>query len=229
MNLTDTDGVAIIGPGSEWFWAATNGLVLAITFIAIYRQLRLQASANAFEQMDRFVHEWASEPSIRNMLEILLARRAGTDPERYPEGAASFITDFWESVGSLVRAGHVDRRLVHDFLGDRCRWWWAMLTPYTRRLRIETGDRQRKEHLEWLAGVMADLDRKAGVDISYDDAFIARRLDSVIENFQDRIRVAEELRATILRPIAPVPTTPPLPVTPRRRRPSARQSETASV
>ena len=76
---------------------------------------------------------------------------------------------------------------------------------------------------------MADLDRKAGVDISYDDAFIARRLDSVIENFQDRIRVAEELRATILRPIAPVATTPPLPETPRRRRPSARRAEDASV
>ena len=192
MNLTNIDGLAIIGPGSEWFWAAANGLVLAITFLAIYRQLRLQASANAFQQMDRFVHEWASEPSMRNMLEILIAQRAGVNPERFPEGASSFITDFWESVGSLVRAGHVDRRLVHDFLGDRCRWWWAVLAPYTRRLRIETGDRQRKEHLEWLAGVMAELDRKAGVDIPYDEAFIARRLDSVIENFQDRIRVAED-------------------------------------
>lgn len=121
MNLSSTDGVALIGPGSEWLCTAVSGLALVVSFLAIYRQLRLQASANAFEQMDRFVHEWASEPSVRNMLEILLARRAGVDPERYPEGAASFIADFWESVGSLVRAGHVDRRLVHDFLGDRCR------------------------------------------------------------------------------------------------------------
>jgi len=89
-----------------------------------------------------------------------------------------------------------------------------MLAPYTHRLRIETGDRQWKEHLEWLAGVMADLDRKAGVDILYDDAFIARRLDSVIENFEDRIRVAEELRATILRPLTPVAAPPPSPKAP---------------
>ena len=146
MDLTNVNGVAIIGPGSEWFWAAASGLVLAITFLAIYR----------------------------------------------------------------------------------CRWWWAVLAPYTRRLRIETGDRQRKEHLEWLAGVMAELDRKAGVDIRYDDAFIAKRLDSVIENFQDRIRVAEELRATVLRPMT-TEALPPPPEALLRRRPSARRSENTSV
>jgi hypothetical protein len=104
-----------------------------------------------------------------------------------------------------------------------------MLAPYTRRLRIETGDRQRKEHLEWLAGVMADLDRKAGVDIRYDDAFIAKRLDSVIENFQDRIRVAEELRETILRPMTPAAVPLPPTEASRRRRPSVRRSENAGV
>ena len=42
MKVFNTDGLALIGPGSEWFWTAVSGLVLAITFIAIYRQLRLQ-------------------------------------------------------------------------------------------------------------------------------------------------------------------------------------------
>jgi hypothetical protein len=37
-----SDGVVFIGSGSEWFWAAVSGLALAVTFIAIYRQLRLQ-------------------------------------------------------------------------------------------------------------------------------------------------------------------------------------------
>ncbi len=211
MDLTNVGGLAFVGPGSEWFWAATSGLVLAITFIAIYRQLRLQASANAFEQMDRIVHEWASESSLRNMLEILVAVRAGTHPEKFPEGAAAAITDFWESVGSLVRAGHVDPRLVHDFLGDRCQWWWAVLRPWTRHLRLETGDPLRKAHLDWLAGVMSELDRKAGVHITYDEAFIAKRLDAVIESFEDRIRVAEDVRATIVRPAIPTQLPPPAP------------------
>jgi hypothetical protein len=32
----------IIGPGSEWFWTALQFTALAVTFIAIYRQLRTQ-------------------------------------------------------------------------------------------------------------------------------------------------------------------------------------------
>jgi hypothetical protein len=34
MVLINTDGMAFIGPGSEWFWTAISGIVLAVTFIA---------------------------------------------------------------------------------------------------------------------------------------------------------------------------------------------------
>ncbi len=42
MNLVNTDGLVLLGPGSEWLWTAVSGIVLAGTFLAIYRQLRLQ-------------------------------------------------------------------------------------------------------------------------------------------------------------------------------------------
>jgi hypothetical protein len=42
VKFINTDGVVFVGTGSEWFWAALTGLVLAGTFVAIYRQLRLQ-------------------------------------------------------------------------------------------------------------------------------------------------------------------------------------------
>ena len=42
MTIINTDGMALIGPGSEWLWAALTGLVLAGTAVAIYRQLRVQ-------------------------------------------------------------------------------------------------------------------------------------------------------------------------------------------
>jgi hypothetical protein len=42
VKLINTDGLAFIGPGSEWFWTALQFTALAITFIAIYRQLRAQ-------------------------------------------------------------------------------------------------------------------------------------------------------------------------------------------
>ena len=40
--LINTDGLAIFGPGSEWFWTMLQFAALATTFYAIYRQLRAQ-------------------------------------------------------------------------------------------------------------------------------------------------------------------------------------------
>jgi hypothetical protein len=34
VKLINTDGMSFIGPGSEWFWTALSGLVLAVTFSA---------------------------------------------------------------------------------------------------------------------------------------------------------------------------------------------------
>ena len=42
MEFINTDGMAIFGPGSEWFWTMLQFTALAITFAAIYRQLRAQ-------------------------------------------------------------------------------------------------------------------------------------------------------------------------------------------
>jgi hypothetical protein len=42
MSLVNTDGLVIFGPGSEWFWTMLQFTALAITFYAIYRQLRTQ-------------------------------------------------------------------------------------------------------------------------------------------------------------------------------------------
>ena len=42
MTFINTDGMALIGPGSEWFWTALQFTALAITFVAIFRQLQAQ-------------------------------------------------------------------------------------------------------------------------------------------------------------------------------------------
>jgi len=42
VTFINTDGMAFIGQGSEWFWTALQFTALAITFYAIYRQLRAQ-------------------------------------------------------------------------------------------------------------------------------------------------------------------------------------------
>ncbi|HQR23344.1 MAG TPA: hypothetical protein PL152_04610 [Steroidobacteraceae bacterium] len=42
LDMLNTSGVVIFGPGSEWLWTMLQFVALSVTFYAIYRQLRLQ-------------------------------------------------------------------------------------------------------------------------------------------------------------------------------------------
>ena len=47
MKLINSDGLAFFGPGSERFWVMLQFLALAITFVAIFRQLRAQRALSS--------------------------------------------------------------------------------------------------------------------------------------------------------------------------------------
>ena len=212
MRLINTDGMSFFGPGSEWFWTMAQFVLVAVTLIGIYYQLRVARSANAFEQLKSILDEWESERMARQTLEIYVALRDGVDLVNIPEGASTSIMNYLETVASLIRAGHIDRKLIYEFMGSRYRWWWVVLAPNIRRARQEAEDPAVGEHFEWLVGVMADMDRKTGVRASYDEAHLPTSLDRRIQNTQDRMRAAEELRAVIVRPMSTATVTPSAPV-----------------
>ena len=191
--------IIFIGPGSEWFWSMAQFVVVAVTLVGIYYQLRVARSANAFEQMNRIFHDMESERMCRNMLAIVVALRDGVSPESLPPGPAAYLADQWEQVGGLVKAGHIDRRLCYESLGHSVQWWWATLAPDARRYRDETGDVTAGANFEWLAGAMAELSRAAGVPIAIDAAHQAAGVERRIATLLDKIRIAEELRAVTIR------------------------------
>lgn len=102
----------LIGPGSEWFWSALSGIVLAVTLVALYRQLRLQANATAIEELTAFETEWVSERLDRSKLAMFRELRAGTDAAHLPEGPAWPVFYFWERIGLLAKSRHLDVELL---------------------------------------------------------------------------------------------------------------------
>jgi hypothetical protein len=198
VKLINTDGMALIGPGSEWFWTALSGLVLAVTFLAIYRQLRLQRSAAAIEQLNRIEQEYTSERLNRHTLEVYLAQRAGIAPADLPQHAAAPIVNFWERVGSLARHGHLDLDLLWEGgSGFYCQADWVRLAPAVRKVRTEEQNPQVAEQFEWLAVAMEAKARRLGVELD-DAAKQAARLDRSISNVEGALRVDEALRTAIV-------------------------------
>jgi hypothetical protein len=209
VTFINTDGMAFIGPGSEWFWTAISGIVLAVTFIAIYRQLRLQRSQGAIEQIDGFTREWGSERFLSHRLNVLVALQDGTDPAHVPDAAATTLSNYWESIGTLARAGHLDRRLLWDAIGNVCEAWWRYLGPQCLRVRADEGDSAVYENFEWLVQAMHKMDLRAGSARSFDEVTTAAWIAGRVASTREQLRLEQSLRTVILASPDAVPTVPP--------------------
>ena len=207
MELINTDGMALIGPGSEWFWTAVSGIVLAVTFVAIYRQLVLARGMSAREQLESSDREWSSEWFMRCKLEILVSRRDSDDPASIAPAPALAMAGYWERIGALARRGHLDPTLLHTYNGGACPVWWVALAPFIRRYRTELEDETEYQHFEWLAAKMSELDRRNGASV-FDERLFATQLAGRIAVFQDRLRFEQDMRAGAIAsaPAAPAPS-----------------------
>jgi hypothetical protein len=196
VKLINTEGLTFIGPGSEWFWAAVSGIVTAVTLLAIYRQLSIARSAGAREELASLGREWASERQMRYRLEILVALRDGADRAHLPGGPADGLMNWWEGVAQLARSGDLGRKALYTSSRVICQTWWATMAPHALRVREEAGDGAIWEDFEWLAGFMAEMDRRTG-KASVDVAWLGS-LEEEITNLQSRISTEEALRTMIV-------------------------------
>ena len=192
MEFINTDGMAFIGPGSEWFWTALSGVVLAITFIAIYRQLSLARSANAFTQLSALVDEWQGERLVRKRVAVLVAIRDGVAAADLPDSPAVAVANYWEKVGALARAGHVAPSLIAEGLGA-ADGWWGILAPWVARTRVVDANAELFEHFEWLAATLVRLHPALG----FDQAQFARTLPDRLAAAEADLRDLEAMRTVI--------------------------------
>jgi hypothetical protein len=212
VQLVNTEGLALIGPGSEWFWTAVSGLVLAITFLAIYRQLRLQRDALANQQLSDLMTEWSSERMARAKLAVFMAIQSG---EELPDRARSHIGFFWQRVGFLVRTGHMDRGIFYEQLGDQVQVWWALMNPDRKASRVKAARPTGWHDFEWLAAMAVEVDADRGQTAAPDRGEILAELPGYIQHYRDAIELEEALRTTTVRF-----ATSPLPVAVTRAHPT---------
>ena len=190
---------AILGPGSEWFWAAAQFVVVVISLAGIYHQLRAQGSANTFHQMATLHERWDSERLMRARLALALHFRHVKDDDVPPMTFA--IADFFEDIAMLQDGGHLSRKDVWLDWNRTVEIWWTILAPAVqqRRLLYTPSD---FEGFERLNALMRKLDRTAGQVNEFDPVTISRILDDLIVYVTASLRLDQEARAGII-PTAP--------------------------
>jgi hypothetical protein len=194
VTLINTKGMAFFGPGSEWFWAALQFTALLITFIAVYRQLRIARSASAIGQVGLYLAEFDTERMRRSRLAIFVAIRDGIE---VPESAGVAVGNYFEKLATLGRKGHLDVKVLWSAISTSAKIYWTVLEPFVKTSRADWGDATYAD-FEWLVGAIDGMDRRAGRAATFDTAWVARQLPHLIANQKDAIRVEEELRAVII-------------------------------
>ena len=198
MKLINTDGMAFIGPGSEWFWTAVSGLVLAVTFLAIYRQLRAQGSANAVHRMDSLQGAWESERMLHVALLVALwcKQARGTSPSNEAQAALASLCDFFENLSDLEEEGYITWKEVENSWGQALAVYWTLLAPAILERRGNgTTVYPGFERLAQRAKASA---AKRGDDWSFDEAEIPDVLEGMIGRGQARLRILRDVAGHVI-------------------------------
>lgn len=213
MDWINSDGITLVGSGSEWFWSALTGAVTAVTFVAIWKQLRLQAAAAAREQLLEIQREWNSERMLRRQLAAYEDLLRGPIPRN---STAWETCNYWEYVGALARGGHLNFDVMQMTLGGIVVGWWTLLHEEIEQARSRYDVPDLWENFEWLALRLARKPsatvNEAGLPVT------AEEMARAAESLRERIKVEEALRTSPeLSAVGPV-------ITRKRTRPQSSRS-----
>jgi len=196
VKLINTNGLALIGPGSAWFWSALTVVALSTTFFAVYRQLRAQHAANAFEQLQTLTDQWYSERMRHLRLRLALALQQGDDPDT--EFLAASVASFFDRLDFLHRRGYLATEVLFSSFGEDVVRWWTVMGGPIAHWRSEYGA-QEVAGFERLAGEMRALMAQRGIpEFKTDPASVAERLHGIVVGQTQALRIEREIQLGVI-------------------------------
>jgi hypothetical protein len=196
--MVNTNGLVLIGIGSEWFWTMVSGIVVAVTFLIIYRQLRAQGAANALQRIDTISGRWSSPEMVLARLEVALALRDGT-LDMHDDTRVDTILNFFELVRGLHRQGFIGEEELAIEFGASAVVWWRLLRPVIDVHRADEGDVTLWSGTEQLVAAVKRWDTKLGTDRSVIWSTPVEALTAaVIRRETNRLRLARDAASGVI-------------------------------
>jgi hypothetical protein len=151
---------AIFGPGSEWFWAFAQFIVVVATLFGIYRQLRSAGAANAIQRIETLEGQWASPRMLYQRLDLAVHLKTHpADLEGFIK--AKPILDFFTNLENLWMAGYLSALEINHNFGTSIEVWTG-LTKSVVALRREAESGPLLYDFEPLIRELRIIDRKLG-------------------------------------------------------------------
>lgn len=194
----------MIGPGSEWFWAAAQFFVVVISLVGLYRQLRQQNAANAVQRMEALQGEWNSQHMIQVRLRVAIWRKHATSvmPDFADQASLTWLCGFFENLSDLEEEGYLTWKEVENSWGPQLVMWWTVLAP-TIQAERELTSPLVFGGFERLARRAESIMERRGDKWSIAEADIPEALDAQIQRNSARLRILRDVAA------GEIPVDPP--------------------
>lgn len=203
MTIFNPDGMAIFGPGSEWLWTMAQFVALAITGLAIFRQLRAQAWANQFSLFRQYSDEFNGELMIRTKLNALIDVSEGA---RRLTPSIEVVGQFFDNVASGQDNGHMNSRYAWEEFGGVAQRYWSVFEPILPDLRA-ADPAIWKSWERWLVEVR-ERDRRAGKVGDFSQQRTVPWIPESIAYYIARLRFEQDMKTGAI-PSWPIPDSGP--------------------
>lgn len=182
----------LIGPGSEWLWVALQFFALSITGLAIFRQVRLQASANSLAMGVRLADSFSTDLTRFKAVALIDVTR----DSRTMTPAMERVGGWFDATAAGIHNGYVPARMGWQEWGAVAQMFWAAFAPALQERRtVEPGLWMDWER--WLEDVVA-RDRKAGIMQDVGPAALGRRIPEAIAYYIESLRMDDEARRGVI-------------------------------
>lgn len=198
VNLVNTNGLALIGPGSEWFWSMLQLVIVAVSLIGLYRQLRAQGAANALQRMEALQGKWDSERMIHTRLAVdLWGKRArSSSPSFDAQVALSGLCGFFENLADLEEDGHLTWKEIENTWGEILPFYWALVAPAIRELRGSSS--AAYIGFERLSERAVESALRRGNDWSVSESDLPEMIETHIGRSTARLRMLRDIEAGVI-------------------------------
>lgn len=179
MQLVNWQG-ALIGPGSEWFWAMAQFAVVVVSLYGIYRQLRSQGAANAVQRIELLEGDYNSRRMTYSRLTLALHLKYER-PDMNGFFKARPVLDFFVNLGNLNRAGYLSIAEIEATWGRAIQIWSALAAPLVDLARADSGQQDLYDLAPMITKLRAS-ERKRGITpLTLDEESLTGLLDYAIQ------------------------------------------------
>jgi len=173
-------------------------VLVSVTIVGLYRQVRQQNAANALERMVQLQGEWNSPRLIYARLCVARWRMQATDmrPDVETTVPLAWLCNFFENLADLYEAGHVTWWEVENTWGQSLVLWWSALRETV--IDSRAGNSTALLGFERLAERAAGTARKRGDDwdVSSDD--LATALEVQVQRNAARLRMLRDIERWVM-------------------------------